>query len=196
MAFIPMGRGGSYLSTRISSCKKRFRGRGQRWRCGLNNMENKNGELEFVRFTQPAMFSLIPRELFEQVAETDESFIVENALRFGPESLLNPATFFYGIISSEENKIVGFLWGGINLLTNQFGFTYASLNKNYQWNGILKQFLGLAKFICETYKLSPIWHTYTIHPRVMERLKGRESPIKIYEFDCNDTITENQKETE
>lgn len=154
---------------------------------------NENGELELVRITQPALFSLIPRYLFEQVAEVDDILIVENVYRYGPEAVMSPSVFFYGIVAPKDNKIVGFLWGGVNLLTNQLGFTYMSLDKKYQGHDILKQFKELAKFICDTYKLSAVYQLYTLHPAIAERFKGKESKIKIYDFNCAESIDEGEK---
>lgn len=150
---------------------------------------SENGELQFVRFTQPALFSLIPRYLFEQVAETDKTLIVENVYKYGPELITSPSTFFYGIISPKDNKIVGILWCMVNVLTNQLVGTYMSLDKEYQWQGILKQFKELAKLLCNTCGLSETYQLYTLYPGVAEKFGGKESKCKIYEFSTTESIT-------
>lgn len=142
------------------------------------------------------MFLLIPRKLFDQLAEVDDTLIVKNVYKYGPEAIMSPSVFFYGIIAPRDNKIVGFLWGGVNLLTNQLCFSYMSLDKKYQGHGILKQFKELAKFICETYKLSPTYLLYSLHPLIAERFGGRESKCKIMEFDSKELENSNVESSE
>lgn len=140
----------------------------------------ENGELQFVRFTQPEMLSLIPKELWEQVAEVDDTLILENVYKFGPIMLKNPFSFFYGII--DDSKIVGFFWANVDVFTNRLNVFYMSLDKKYQQDGIVSKFKGLIKSICNRHKLSAIYQVYSLHPRIAERYGGTESKCKIMEY--------------
>lgn len=144
----------------------------------------ENGELQPVRFTQSAMFNLIPKELWRQVAETDDTLILENVYRFGPAMLATPFTFFYGIL--DDDKVVGFFWSNIDVFTNRLNIYYMSIEKKYQQNGIVPKFKELAKFICDTYNLSAIYQVYSLHPKIAKRYGGKESSCHIMEFNCED----------
>jgi len=145
-------------------------------------MEKK--ELEFVRFTHAAMFSMIPPELFEQLP--DDTLIVENAYRYGPRMISLPETYFYACIDPDIQKVVGFIWCYRDMLTNQLNATYCSALKEYQRQGIIEKFFLLMKQVIDENKMSPTLIWFSLFPKTTEAYGGKKSKCTAYEFNTGD----------
>src|SRR3990172_4121878 len=143
-------------------------------------METK--DLQFVRFTQPAMASLIPRKLFEQLVEADEHLTLESLIPMAAAQMSNPNTFFFGVIDPETQGVIGFLWSVKDGLRNRLVVFWMSVLPEYQNDGILHRFLILCKDVCIRAKLDRTVELYSLHPPIPERYGGVPSKTKIYEF--------------
>ena len=91
----------------------------------------KFSDLKFIRLTQPEQFALIPRRLFEQVAEKDPDVIIENLYKFGPMQLTCDTTFLYVMVDG-ESKIKGVLWAGVNDFSEILEVSFLSVDREYQ----------------------------------------------------------------
>jgi len=144
-------------------------------------MPNKN--LQFIRLTEPAMFSLIPRSLFEQVE--DESLIIDNVYKFGPVVITNPLVFFFALLDNEKQpaEVVGFVWSNINLFSKRLQVGNISVDKSYQNNGIKEKIKTLLCDLCRQKKLSPIVEFVTQRPEIFERRFGcKKTKERIMEW--------------
>jgi len=149
-------------------------------------LSSMNENLEFVRFTQAAMVSLIPPKLFEQIVEADEQLTLEALIPMAAAQMANPNTFFFGIVDPETRGIVGFLWAVKDALRNRLVVFWMSVLPEYQNDGILHRFLILCKDICIRAKLDKIIELYSLHPPIPERYGAVPSKTKIYQFNIND----------
>jgi hypothetical protein len=140
-------------------------------------------DLQFIRFTQPAMASLIPQKLFEQLVEADEQLTLDALIPMAAAQMSNPNTFFFGIVDPETRGIVGFLWAVKDALRNRLVVFWMSILPEYQQNGILHKFFEVCKGIVDRLKLDPTIELYSLHPGIPERYGATPGKTKIYEFD-------------
>lgn len=140
-------------------------------------------KLQVVRFTQPAMASIIPPILFEQLVEVDEGVRLDVLVRTAGDSMAHPQTYFFAFIDPEQNKVVGFLWTIHSLLKNRLIVEYMSVLPEYQHNGIINRFFELCKELVIRLKLDPTLELFSLHPGIPERYGAIPSKTKIYEFD-------------
>jgi hypothetical protein len=142
----------------------------------------KIDNLKFVRLTEPAQFSLIPRRLFEQVKGTDN--ITERIYQFGPVALASPLTFLYVLAEEKQLKdgyapVKGILWAEINPLNETLTINVLSLDKEYQGNGIVdKAYEEILKKIQQTERLKKM-EMLTTRPEVYEKKHGWRRSDKI-----------------
>lgn len=146
----------------------------------------KTQDLEIVRFTQPAMVSIIPRALFEQLVEFDPGINLDMLIRCAGAGMTNPEIYFFAFIDPEINKVVGFLWTIRNVIKNRLTVYYMSTLKEYQGGGIIHRFFELCKELAVRLKCDTTLELYSRHPAIAERYGGLAGPTKIYEFDITD----------
>jgi len=140
-------------------------------------------DLQFVRFTQPTMVSLIPQNLFEQLVEADEQLTLEALIPMAAAQMANPNTFFFGIVDPETRGIVGFLWAVKDALRNRLVVFWMSILPEYQQNGILHKFFEVCKGIVDRLKLDPMIELYSLHGNIAEAYGATPSRTTIWEFD-------------
>ena len=140
-------------------------------------------DLQIVRFTQPAMMSLMPRKLFEQIVEADEGVDLGALMRAAAEGMLNPYTFFFGVIDPDAQAVVGFLWTVHSTLKNRLVVFFMSVLPEYQQSNILHVFFALCKDIVARYKLDTKLELYSLHGHIAKAYGGVPSKTTIWEFD-------------
>ncbi len=144
-------------------------------------MEAKN--LTIVRFTQPAMVSIIPPILFEQLVEVDKGVRLEALIETAAGGMANPQTYFFGFVDPEQNRIVGFLWTIHSLLKNRLVVYYMSTLKEYQGHNILGRYFELCKGLVTRLKLDKTLELYSLHANIAKAYGAIASKTTIWEFD-------------
>jgi hypothetical protein len=143
----------------------------------------KAKDLQIVRFTQSAMCSIIPPQLFAQIVDADPQVNLETLIRVCGDCLATPFTYFFAFLDPAKNQVVGFLWCTHNVLRNRLVVSYMSILPEYQRHGIFPRFFELCKGVVDRLKLDPILDLYSLHPPIAERYGGIQSKTRIYEFD-------------
>lgn len=158
--------------------------------------------LEFHRLTQPQMFNLIPRYLFEQNKESQ--FDIDRIYQFGPIVLMTPLAFVYALTDSESKVIKGVMWAEVNVLENVIGVLVLSIDKEYQRkdeglrninSDIIKQALDILiddvnkdlrlKSILGDFQITKV-RIQTSKPKPYERLGWKPTNNKQLEINTND----------
>lgn len=140
-------------------------------------------DLSIVRFTQPAMVSIIPPVLFEQLVEVDEGVRLNALIKTAADNMACPQVYFFAFIDPKINQVVGFLWCVHSLLKNRLIVSYTSFKSEYQHIGIVKRFFEVWKGVVDRLKLDPTVELYILYPRIAERYGGTPSKTRIFEFD-------------
>ena len=140
-------------------------------------------ELQIVRFTVPAMISIIPPILFEQLADTDPSINLAPLKECIAESMTNPNIYFFAFLDPESQQVAAFLWCTHNLIKNRLVVHGMSALPKYQQNGILHKFFGLVKDVSVRLGLDKTVELHSLHAPIPERYGGKPSRTVIYEFD-------------
>lgn len=86
-------------------------------------------ELKFVRLTDPSMAGLIPRYLIDQAKDKD--FTTERFYALAPMLIANKLNII-GLFADADNKVKGFMWATINILSEQLYVSVISIDKEYQ----------------------------------------------------------------
>jgi hypothetical protein len=126
-------------------------------------------DLKFVRLTQPQLFTLIPRYLFEQVKGA--SFIIERVYELGPAALANPLTLLYVLAEKKTGRIKGVLWAEVNLFNDNLVVHVYSVDKEYQGNGTLAKGLEFIRLVLKGTSVDKIQMS-TNRPKAFERKQG------------------------
>ncbi|KKN24782.1 hypothetical protein LCGC14_0891460 [marine sediment metagenome] len=132
--------------------------------------------LEFIRLTDPGLFSLIPPELFEQAKGSN--FKIDKLYEFGPLLLASPFTFFYAMTDPESHKIKGIFWAEISPLTEHLAVHALSISKDAQKNGNLKEMVEFTENLAKEQGLTKI-QMLTRRPEVYEKKFGFKKSEKI-----------------
>ncbi len=146
----------------------------------------KFDDLKFVRLrtdisTDPdgslarMLFNRIPIELFKQIKNSD--FKIERIRQFAPLALMQPLTFFY-ILSTDDDKIKGFLWAEINPLTENLFVHTLSIDKEYQGGDALEKAFDFIDQIRQEQNLKKI-QMVTVCPKTYEKKHGWVRSKKI-----------------
>ena len=100
-------------------------------------------DLKFWRVTDPAVFQVIPRRLFEQIKELDDEMI-ENFYQFGTEILTVPVVrngklcrvpnpiIWIAVLHDVAHEMKGFVWAEFNIIEKHIFIQAYSVDKEYQ----------------------------------------------------------------
>jgi hypothetical protein len=141
-------------------------------------------DLKFVRINNPGtapeiidmVFRRIPKELFEQVKDTD--FNIDLLYKAPSRFIGNLNTMFY-VLTDNEDKIKGILWAYVNILTEKIQVNILSIDKEYQFNNALEKTLEFIKTWQNDLKIECI----TSRPHAYEKNGWKQSERKILEID-------------
>lgn len=145
-------------------------------------------ELQFVRITDPNMFSLIPRKLFDQVKGSE--YKIDRIYQFGAMLLASPLTFFY-LLLDKDHQIGGILWAEMNPLDDQIKVHAFSVDKEYQQNlsgkfklnsRALKTALELLRKLQKDHGLDSKIEIVTLRPRAYEKAGWKRSKKCLMEI--------------
>jgi len=94
-------------------------------------------DLKFVRITDPNLFALIPRQLFEQIRARD--WEVDTLYRYGPLFVTNQFNLFW-VMTDTTNVIKGVLWATIDPVVKAIAVNIVSVDREFQKiNGSLRK---------------------------------------------------------
>ena len=134
-------------------------------------------KLEFIRLTDPKLFSVIPPSLFEQAKGSN--FKIDKLYEFGPLLLASPLTFFYIMVEpSDKPEVKGIFWAEISPLTGHLAVHALSIDKDAQENGNLGEMVKFADNLAKSQGITKI-QMLTTRPKVYEKKFGYERSEKI-----------------
>lgn len=157
---------------------------------------SKISDLKFTRITDPDMFQLVPRYLFEQIDGLDKEAI-DLIYNMGASVLTIPlirekrlvriANPFVWIVvlSNSDHKIKGFLWFDINVIEKHIFIKIFSVDKEYQStsNAVSKELTDyiFSLPIDEKYKGRIL--AQNAHPKAAERHGWKRSKNVLIEIE-------------
>lgn len=98
-------------------------------------------DLQFIRVTEPSVFKLIDRSLFEQIK--DDPFNIDRIYELAPILVKNPNMMIYGL--AENFKVRGVLWANIDVLTDTVKVFVLSVEKEYQFDDAIAKTVEFIK---------------------------------------------------
>jgi len=148
-------------------------------------------ELEFVRITDPNVFRFIPHYLFEQIKNRE--YDIEQIYKYGPIFVCSRLNCFYAIVD-DKNIFKGILWLTVDPVVEQIAVNVLSVDRQYQFNGILRKakdfikklpendniFAQMLKELDIKLKDKIMWPTK--RPRAFERIGAKQSERVIMEI--------------
>lgn len=143
-------------------------------------------QLQCVRFTVPAMVSIIPPVLFEQLVEVDKDVTLDALVKCAGDSMPCPQVYFFAFIDPDINQVVGFLWTVHSLLKNRLVVYYMSFLPEYQGHNILAKYFELCKGVVDRLKLDKTLELYSLHANIAQAYGGKPSATTIWQFDTQD----------
>lgn len=143
-------------------------------------------DLQIVRFTQPAMVSIIPPVLFEQLVEVDKDVKLDALVSAAAAGMACREVYFFALIDPTINQVVAFLWTVHSLLKNRLIIYYMSALKEYQGHNILARYFELCKGVVDRLRLDKKLELYSLHGHIAQAYGGKPSPTTIWDFDTED----------
>lgn len=146
-------------------------------------------DLKFIRVTDPNIFSLIPRSLFEQIKGYD--FSVERLILYGASIVRYPLTYLY-VMTDVSNVIKGVFWSRVDFVDETLEVYLISVEPEYQ-SGILEQALKFARELQEKErpKLKNVWgidlkdkiNLITNQPKVYKKFGAKPTKRVLMEIE-------------
>jgi len=137
-----------------------------------------------LRWIPQDTFNLIPRYLIEQV-EPIGGVKPEKLYKFGPAICKSPFNILGVFVPMNEDdeeygNVKGFMWAGINPLTEKIDVHMLSIDKEYRGRGIIKEAKNIIEKIIAKSALRGMTFR-TVIPEAFEKAGFVESEIKIME---------------
>lgn len=161
-------------------------------------IEKKNiDDLKFVRITDPQVFAIIPRSLFEQIKEINSDtidMIYKNAADIMMVPILNDKgvivwnlpkqNVWIAVLHDISHQIKGFLWASFNSIEKCIYIQACALDKEYQLNNgaVTKKGVEYLRSLPIPDDIKANIRMATIKPKAFEKSGWKRSKKILMEF--------------
>jgi hypothetical protein len=142
-----------------------------------SNYVNRGYKFNNLKFIRIFDLNLIPRDLIEQVKNTELN--TDLLYQIGDNVTSSPFTLLYAI-SNEESGVVGVLWASVAVIEDTLWGQMASVRKEYQDGTIIPAMMDFLQKIRGELGLGHL-KCITTRPRALERYGWKRSKNIIME---------------